>query len=171
MTARIPVFYDRELKPEWIDYALEQFVQSSNAQDMKQTLRQRLSNEIECATSLRKIISQLEQTVGYRSQLSREKLIEIYSGMSKVPSIERNPMRIRILIDSNKFIADCLSAIQKIHRLGVDGIEAKELYERIEAIYGERGTIPRRIRYVLRTLANMGILEKKDRKWFVITDI
>lgn len=171
MTARIPVFYDRELKPEWIDYALEQFVQSSDAQELKQALRQRLSHEITCATSLRKVISQLEQTVGYRSQLSREQLLKAYDEMSKVPSDQRNTMRVKLLVKSNKFVADCLSAIKKLHRLGVDGIESNQLYERLGSLYGERGTIPRRVRYVLKTLANLGVLENREKKWFVIAEV
>jgi len=171
MTARIPVFYDRELKPEWIDYALERFVQSSDAGELRQVLRKHLSSEISCATSLRKVVSQLEQTAGYRSALPGEQLVSIHEQMSKLPPDQRGALRLKLLIESNKFVADCVAAIQKLHRLGVDGIESRQMYERLTALYGERGTIPRRVRYVLRTLANMGVLENRDKKWFVVGEI
>lgn len=168
MTARIPVFYDRELRPEWIDYALERFVESSDALEFRQQLRRHLSPQITCATSLRKVISQLDQTVGYRSQLSREQLVRMYEAMSALPPSDRAPRRLQLLVKSNRFVADCVSAIRKLHRVGVDGIESKHLYERLGAIYGERGTVPRRVRYVLRTLANLGMLENRDKRWFVV---
>jgi len=171
MTARIPVFYDRELKPEWIDYALERFVQSSDAAELKQVLHKRLSSEIACATSLRKVISQLEQTVGYRSALSRDQLLKTYAEMSKLPPDQRGALRLKLLVKSNKFVADCVAAIKKLHRVGVDGIESQQMYERLTALYGERGTIPRRVRYVLRTLANLGVLENRDKKWFVVGEL
>lgn len=171
MIARIPVFYDRELKPEWIDYALEHFVQSGDAAGLRATLRERLAPEIPCATSLRKVISQLEQTVGYRSPLSREQLLKAHAEMSKLPPDHRSAIRLRLLVKSNKFVADCVAAIRKLHRIGVDGIESKQMYDRLTALYGERGTIPRRVRYVLKTLANLGILENRDKKWFVIGEL
>lgn len=171
MTARIPVCYYGELKPEWIDYTLEQFARSTDAEGLKSALRQRLSSEISGATYLRKIVSQLEQTAGYKSQLSREQLLKFYEEMSHLPPDQRNPVRLRLLVKSSKFVADCLSAIRKLHRLGVDGVECKQLYERLESLYGVRGTIPRRVRYVLKTLANLGVLENREKKWFVIVEV
>lgn len=171
MTARIPVFYDRELKPEWIDYALECFVHSQDAAGLRAALRERLAPEIPCATSLRKVISQLEQTVGYRSPLSREQLLKAYGEMSKLPPDHRGTIRLRLLVKSNRFVADCVAAIRKLHMVGVDGVESHQMYDRLTALYGERGTVPRRVRYVLRTLANLGVLDNRNKKWFVVGEL
>lgn len=168
MNARIPVMYDRALKPEWIDYALEQYINAPDEHTLSKILRDYLEIEITTATSLRKTISQLQHCVGFLSPLPKEKLLLAYDQMKKLAPSQRKEIRFKLLVETTPFIADVVGAIRKITALGVEGIEVKQLYERLIERYGERGTIPRRVRYVLKTLANMGIIENKNKKWYII---
>jgi hypothetical protein len=169
MKERIPVMYDRELKPEWIDYALEQSLQVSDEDALAQALRAYLREQITSPTSLRKVISQLQQAVGFRSPLSRDQLHAYYDEMSRLAPDQRIALRFRLLVESTPFVAEVVQAIRKLHVVGEKEVGASQLYDRLIAKYGDRGTIPRRVRYVLRTLMNLGVMEHRDKKW-LITD-
>lgn len=170
MKERIPVMYDRELKPEWIDHALEQSLQASDEETLSQTLRAYLREQITSPTSLRKVISQLQQAVGFRSPLSREQLQAYYDEMSGLAPDQRLAIRFRLLVESTPFVAEVVQAIRKLQVVGAKEVSASQLYERIIAKYGDRGTIPRRVRYVLRTLENIGYLEHRGMKWRMTED-
>lgn len=43
MNSRIPICYDRVLRPEWLDYALEQSVKLAEEQELTRILRTHLS--------------------------------------------------------------------------------------------------------------------------------
>ncbi|OPZ85099.1 MAG: hypothetical protein BWY76_01556 [bacterium ADurb.Bin429] len=170
MKERIPVMYDRELKPEWIDYALQQSLQLRDEVALTQTLREYLREQIASPTSLRKVISQLQQAVGFRSPLSRKQLQAYYDEMSSVAPDQRISVRFRLLVESTPFVAEVVQAIRKLHVVGEKEVSASQLYDRLIAKYGDRGTIPRRVRYVLRTLVNLGVMEHREKKWLIADD-
>jgi hypothetical protein len=162
---RIPVLFDRELKPHWLDYALERFIESASHDEMNELLREYLSAEISSPTSLRKTVRQLDRTVGYLSPIPAAELHAAYDKMRHLPADRRLPVRLALLAAANPFVADCVKAIEKLDRLGTAGIAATQLYDRLASVYGDRGTVPRRVRYVLRTLAHFGYLENRERRW------
>jgi len=167
MKERIPIMYDRELQPEWIDYALEESLLISDKDTLTQTLRAHLCEQIPSPTSLRKVISQLQLVVGARSSLSRVQLQSYYGEMSRLAPDQRMAVRFNLLVESTPFVAEVVQAIRKLHVVGVKEVSACQLYERMVAKYGDRGTIPRRVRYVLRTLVNFGIMKNQHKKWLV----
>jgi len=167
MKERIPVMYDRELKSEWIDYALEQSLQVNDEVALTQTLRAYLQEQITSSTSLRKVISQLQQSVGLRSPLSRAQLQAYYDEMSRLAPDQRMTLRFRLLVESTPFVAEVVQAIRKLHAVGAKEVSASQLYTRVIAKYGDRGTIPRRVRYVLRTLMNLGVMEHREKMWSI----
>ena len=167
MNEKIPIHFGAVLKPEWIDYALEQFVNSKDEKELSVILSNYLEVEISSATTMRKTLKQLQRTVGYLSVISKEKLSICYNEMVKLSPSQRNEYRFILLVESNPFLKDVVLVINKLSDLGIDGIGASDLYMRIISKYGDRGSIPRRVRCVLQTLLNFMVLENKNRKWYV----
>lgn len=167
MNQRIPILYDRELRPEWIDFALEQFVVSPDAGSHHRVLQEYLAPQINSPTSLRKTVSQLERCVGHKAVHDRRHLESVYRAMRELAPRQRRELRLQLLEGSNAFVADCLRALRKLQAVSAKGVEPRILYERLIAQYGDRGTVPRRVRYVLRTLANLGVVEASDGRWTI----
>ncbi len=167
MNERIPVLYDMALRPEWIDFALEQYVKCGDEDTHRQILRDYLSTQIKGKEAVVKTASQLQRNVGYRSAIPRDRLATLYARMCTLSPEDRLAVRLQILVESTPFFADCVAALRKLHLLGVTSIGVRQLEERIAAKYGERETVSRRVRYVLQTLALLGVVENKDQKWWV----
>jgi hypothetical protein len=104
---------------------------------------------------------------GYRSPFTQERLESLYTRMCALSPEDRLGVRLQILTESTPFFADCVAALRKLHLLGINGIGARQLEERVAAKYGERETVSRRVRYVLQTLALLGAVENREKKWFV----
>ena len=166
--AKIPVMFDRVLRPEWLDYALDQYSLTSEKKELDERLKVYLSEEITSPTSLRKTISQLQRTVGYLSAISREELMMAHAQMNEMAPSQRTQMRIDLLVKANPFVADCVHAMQKLALIGKKEIVATELYDRLSERYGDRGTIPRRVRYVFSTLQYFGVIENRRGTWILV---
>src|SRR5438067_839510 len=110
---------------------------------------------------------QLQRTVGFKSSLSRERRAAFYCRMSEVAPDQRASLRLQLLAESTPFVDDCLTAMKKLVLLGVMGVEMKHIYERLVAKYGDRSMVYRRVRYVLQTLALLGIVEYREKRWFL----
>ncbi|MCM1566953.1 MAG: hypothetical protein NC238_13660 [Dehalobacter sp.] len=162
---KIPVMFDRMMRPEWLDYALSKYVSSSNKVELDNHLRDYLSNEIKTPTSLRKTVSQLQRTVGFLSGISHENLVAAHEQMKKMVPTERDQLRFELLQLSTPFVADCVNVFRKLSLIGVKTVSATDLYAQLSAQYGERGTIPRRVRYVLSTLKLFGFVTNEKGKW------
>ena len=165
MNERIPILYDMKLRPEWIDFALEQYIKCDDEAAHRKTLRDYLATQIQGKEAAIKTASQLQRNVGYRSLIPRERLEQFYAQMSTLSSENRAAIRLQILVESTPFFADCVSELKKLLLLGVNGIGARQLEERMNAKYGERETVTRRVHYVLQTLALLGIVENRDQRW------
>lgn len=165
MSGRIPIMFDRALRPEWIDFALEQFLTSNSEAELRVVLRDFLRPLVNDPVTLQKTALQLQRTVGFRSSLSRTYLEASYDELAELKPENRTPVRLEILICSNQFFADCVTTLKKLKASGNDYAELKHLYERMVAIYGDRGMVHRRVRYVLQTLANFGCVTNAKGKW------
>lgn len=166
--AKIPVMFDRVLRPEWLDYALDQYFLVTGKKELDERLRTYLAVEIDSPTSLRKTVSQLQRTVGYLSTISREELMVAHAQMNEMAPSQRTQMRIDLLVKANPFVADCVNALKKLALIGKNEVVATELYDRLAERYGDRGTIPRRVRYVFSTLQFFGVLENKRGTWVLV---
>ena len=167
MNERIPILYDMRLRPEWIDYALEQYLKCPDEETHRRILREYLSTQIQGKEAAIKTASQLQRNVGYRSPIPKERLESLYTKMCALAPENRLAVRLQILTESTPFFADCVAALRKLHLLGMNGIGARQLEERVAAKYGERETVSRRVRYVLQTLTMLGAIENKEKKWYV----
>lgn len=167
MTERIPILFDRAVRPEWLDYALAQYLISENEAALRDVLHDLIAQETESYYTIQKTALQLQRLVGFRSPISREQLSQAYEKMRNLSPDERKCTRIALMIKANPFFADCITTIKKLHEMGVEGISLQDLYPRLTSKYGDRGMVPRRVRYVLQTLALHEILENRKQKWYV----
>jgi hypothetical protein len=165
MSDRIPILFDRALRPEWIDFALEQYLVSESEAQLRMTLRKFMSSHVEGVFTQQKTALQLQRAVGYKSPLSRSDLESYYERLATLKPEDRNPLRLEILCRSNQFFADCVTTLRKLRASGTEYVELKHLYERLVAIYGDRGMVHRRVRYVLQTLASFGCVANAKSKW------
>lgn len=170
MNERVPVMFDRMLRPEWVDYALEQFLVSENEADLRRRLYKYLSSQVQGMYTVQKVARQLQRTVGFTSRIPRQELEQAYRRLSSMAPAERTALRLELLIKATPFIADCVSALRKLKVLAVHGVELGQLYERLVAKYGDRSMVYRRVRYVLQTLAMMGVVENRDHRWWIRQD-
>lgn len=170
MNERIPIMYDRALRPEWIDFALEQYLRAKDEDALRKVLYDYLRPQISSEQTLQKTVRQLQRTVGFKSSLSKERLEEIHRLMSAMAPDQRGALRVQVLAESTPFVNDCITAMKRLSVLGVKGVEVKDIYERLVAKYGDRSMVPRRVRYVLQTLALLGIVENRDKRWFLISE-
>ncbi len=170
MNVGIPIRYDMMLRPEWIDYALEQYFQQPDVSAHRKVVHTFLEGQIKGQRAAVKTAAQLLQNVGANSSISRDRLEAYYQQMSRLSPDERSLIRLCIMEESSPFFADCVIALRKLDTLGVKCVGVRQLYERITAKYGDRDTVYRRVRYVLTTLLHLGAVENRDKGWY-LTDV
>jgi hypothetical protein len=164
---RIPIMYDRALRPEWIDFALEQCLRAEDAITLRKVITEYLRPQIQGAETLEKTTRQLERTVGFKSSIPKVRLIEIYCKMSSLSPDQRAALRVTLLSEATPFVDDCLATMKRLALLGVKGVEIKHIYDRVSSKYGDRSMVYRGVRYVLQTLALLGIVENREKKWYL----
>ncbi len=167
MNERIPLLYNMVLRPEWIDYALEQWIKNPDEEEHRKCLREYLTGRIKGHEALMKTASQLQRNVGPRSRIPQERLRELYNQMEKLAPEERSESRLIILEESTPFFADVVAALRKLELVGVKEVPMRQLYERVSARYGDRVSVRRRLQYVLQTLAYLGVVERNGLTWRV----
>ena len=168
MNERIPILYDMKLRPEWIDFALEQYLKCPDEDVHRRVLREYLSTQMEGKEAAIKTASQLQRNVGYRSSIPKDRLEELYRRMSALAPEERTAIRLQILEESTPFFADCVAALRKLKLLGMECVSLSQMAERLTAKYGERETVHRRLLYVLKTLSLLGVIENRDNRWILL---
>lgn len=167
MSDRVPVMFDRSLKPEWIDFALEKFIHSTSEESLRAELRAWLKGKGFGEYTVNKTALQLQRTVGYRSSLSRRDLEEAYVSLRELAPGNREKLRLEVLLRSNDFVRNLFDTMKRAALNGADSVTAQQLYERLQADYGHRGMIPRRVRYALQTLEHFGAVEHVGKLWTV----
>ena len=137
----VPVIFDRMVRPEWVDYALEQFLVSENEADLRRRLHEYLSSQVQGVYTVQKVARQLQSTVGFTSQIPRQELEQTYRCLCSLAPSERTALRLELLIKATSFVADCMSALPNLRALGVHGVDLGQLYERLVAKYGDRSMV------------------------------
>lgn len=100
--------------------------------------------------------------------MNRDELIALYEKMRLLAPEQREEYRFKLLIETTPFIADVVDAFGKLALLGVKGVPVQQLYERLFSKYGDRGTIPARVRCALQTLVHFGAIQNRDKKWIPV---
>ena len=167
MSDRIPIRFDRALRPEWLDFALEQSVRLPDTTGQRQALREYLSSQIVGKEALDKTITQLQRIVGLTSPVTREQLCTFHARMSQLSPDERTSIRLSLLMQASPFFVDCVTAARKLGLLSSNGFTTSQFIERIVASYGDRAVVPRATQRVLQTLAYLGAITSKDRRWMI----
>lgn len=167
MSERVAVMFDRSLKPEWIDFALEKFIHSTSEESLRAELRAWLTGKGLGEYTVNKTALQLQRTVGYRSSLSRRELEEAYASLRELAPENRDKLRLEVLLRSNEFVRNLFETMKRAALNGADGVTVQQLYERLQADYGHRGMIPRRVRYALQTLVHFGVVDHVGKLWIV----
>ena len=167
MTDRIPIRYDRALRPEWIDFALGSSLGFDSHTDQRMALRNYLEGQVTGEDARRKTVDQLMRIVGPNSQLGQERRYMYHQQMGQLSPDQRTPIRLQLLLESSAFFNDCVSTIRKFALLSDNGMSLEQLYERMIAKYGDRSIVRRSVRNVLTTLLWLGAVENRDHRWFV----
>jgi hypothetical protein len=164
---RIPIIYNRALRPEWIDFALDSYLGTTDEAAFRNKLIEHLRPQILGVDALRKTAGLIQRIVGFKSTIPRARLSEIHCKMMALPPDERADLRLHLLLESSPFLKDCLESMKRLALLGVNGVEIQHIYDRLSSNYGDRSTVYRCVRYVLQTLAYFGAVENRDKKWFL----
>ena len=167
MTERIPILFDRAIRPEWLDFALVQYLSAEDEASLRGVLQELISQETDSYYTIQKTALQLQRLVGFRSPIPREQLAEAYEKMLGLAPDARTCLRLSLVVRANPFFADCVAALRRLMQMGVKGVTLQDLYPRLTSKYGDRGMVPRRVRYVLQTLALLGVLENRKQRWYV----
>lgn len=171
MRDRIPVMFDRALRPEWLDFALENSVHVPNQAALRQELREYLRPQIRGMEALNKTVTQLLRVIGPRSPVPREQLCAYHERMELLTPDQRASIRLSLVTEASPFFADCLTAMRRLAVLGTDGVTLQQMYERLTIKYGDRSTVLRQVRYVLQTMALLGVVRNSNHKWFLTNSL
>ncbi len=165
MSVYRPVMFDRPLRPEWVDHTLEQYMHSPSERALRILLREWLNTKGMGAYTAQKTALQLQRIAGFRSSLDRETLSKYHKAMSALAPDDRRSLRMELMLSTCPFFKDCVGVIQRMLLNGAQAVQMRDLYARVQDIYGYRGTIPRRVRSVMQTLAQFGYMEKTPKGW------
>lgn len=168
MNERIPLLFDRALRPEWIDYALEQWILNTDPTQHRLTLQNYLQGRLQGSEAIAKTVTQLQRCIGPQSVIPHERLRLFYEMMSGHASGDRSAIRLTLLEESNPFFSDCLNAFRKIDLLGQNGVTVAQLYDRLIALYGDRTTVKRSLQRALQTLGDLGLAQRRGGKWTLL---
>jgi hypothetical protein len=165
MNDRRPILFDRALKPEWLDYALAEYAQADDEVALREALRSHLATSVKAGYQLQKTTLQLQRVAGFRSSIPRDRLLAFLVELRQLPPDARASVRVRLLCESNPFVHDLVGVLLKLHDLGQKAVTLGQVTERMADQYGHRGMVPRRVRYVLQTLHNLGAVEHGPNRW------
>ena len=165
MPALPSVQFDRALRPEWLDRALAVRAETHDATEFRAALLGHLRAQVQGRWTLDKLVQQFQRMVGFRSPLPPQRLAEALRLLSEVDAAARAPVRLRLLLDSVPFLADCAQTIMRLADASGDAFTLAQLTERMQERYGHRGTIPRRVRNALQTFEAFGALRHRHGEW------
>lgn len=165
MSERIPLRFDRDLKPEWIDFSLAAYIQNPDEVAHREALRTYLGDQIAGQEALLKTITQLQRTAGPRSVVGKARLESFYAQMSALPPDERAALRLLLLEESIPFFCDTIQAMRRMKLLGMTAISTQQLYDHMMRQYGDRKNLRRCLRYILQTLSHMQLVQRGEGVW------
>ena len=164
------LLFDRALEPEWIDYALEQWIVNPDGDDHRRKLKTYLESRLQGPDAIRKSVNQLQRAIGPNSPIPPERLSLFYQTMSDLAPDARREIRLAILEESSVFFADCLNAFRRIALLG-GGVTSGQIIERIISKHGDRSAVRRSAERALQTLGDLGVAQRQGKIWILDSKI
>ena len=159
---------DRLIRLEWLDYALDLVLSGENPGEIKQELEARLSERFhnspattrgtlsKTVTILMKVWARTPERVeGLRT--SSIKLL------TRWPKTNRLPFHWGMMAAVYPFWASVSSQVGRLIRLQ-GSVAASQVQRRLCEIYGERETVSRRVRYVLRAFVDWRVMSETKSK-------
>jgi hypothetical protein len=165
MTGHLPLRFDGVLRPEWVDFAVVSTANCATEQAFLQQLRAHLAPHIAGRVALAKSVTLLQQTVGYRSPLGRERIVAAANEMTALSPELRTALRLRLLLAASPFFADCAGVLVRFAAASDQPMTFGDILERIERRYGQRGSVRRRVHYVLHSMLHLGAAVHGARGW------
>lgn len=160
--------YNRTVKLRWLDETIELLLAGESEAAISDTLRQRLGNQLSVGSqavrgSREKTITLLLKTwvrvprriEGLRDDATRE--------LGHVRRSERLPFHWGMTMAAYPFWRVVADVTGRLLRLQASAT-AREVQRRVRELYGERETVSRSARYVLRAFADWGVVVETDTK-------
>lgn len=162
---QIPIKFDRPVRPEWIDFALETLCRSDfDAAHTRRILREHLQGQIEGKEALTKTITQIMRIVGTDGDWTPAQLLDFRAQMSEMAPDERTSFRLRLL-RANPFFNEFCAILFRLCGLGTAQMPMRTVRHRMNALYGDRPIVRRSLFSAFRTLQWMEIVEPVEREW------
>lgn len=164
---QIPIKFDRSLRPEWIDFALESLCSSDfDTKRTRDALRKHLEGQVDGRVALSKTITQIMRVVGPDAPWSQEELVTFRKEMDGLASSERTTIHLRLL-RAIPFFNEFCATLSRFAELGTTRMPLAPVRDRINALYGERPIIRQSLFCAFRTLQAMDIVEREGQEWKV----
>jgi hypothetical protein len=164
MTVRA-VQFDRALRPEWLDRALAVRAETQDGQTFRNTFMAHLEGQVRGPSTRARLAQQFQRMVGHRSRLPATRLSAALEVIKREPEPVRERERLRLLLESTPFLADCARVIERLAAASGDTFTLAQLTARMEERYGHRKSIPPTVRHALQTLEAFGGLAHQPGRW------
>jgi hypothetical protein len=164
---QIPIKFDRFVRPEWIDFALETLCSTDfDANKTRQALRNHLDGQVEGKVALSKTITQIMRIVGTSGAWTQTELRDFREQMSKLAPSQRTELHLRLL-RANPFFNEFCATLSRLAELGTTQMSLGPVKQRMDALYGDRPIVRQSLFSGFRTLQWMGVVEQVGREWKV----
>lgn len=171
MNAKVPLRFDGALRPEWIDFALTVLPTCETERHFRSAARQHLAPQIGGAEALTKSVTLLNQLFGFRSPISRAELHVVAGQLAALQPGNRAVLRLSVLLRASHFVQEVAGILVRFGAASEAPLPFGDVLIRAERKFGERGSIRRRIKYVLQTLRQCGGVAKIGAGWRASDDL
>ncbi len=176
MGQRITIGFSQLIKPAWLDMTVQQKLEGHSPKLIRAKLDQFLSDQISVGSTAKGNTRQKTVSILSKMWLNVPKPIESFRNDGLI-LFKRMPKNTQIAVywgmamASYPFFATSAEIVGRLLRLQNE-ISTAQLQKRITEKMGERETIKRAVRQLIRTWVEWGILKPTDKKGqFVATDV
>lgn len=165
---QIPIKFDRSVRPEWIDFALETLCATNF--DLVQTrlsVREQLTGQVKGPAALSKTVTQIMRVVGMGAPWTQEELLRFREQMAQLAPSQRTEFHLRLL-RANPFFDEFCATLSRLADLGTTQMPMGPVKQRIDALFGDRPIVRRSLFFAFQTLQWLGVVEQVDREWKVV---
>ena len=178
--------FDRFVKLDWADYALDLAIQGHSSKDASPKLKAWLGTQLYGDVSIRKTSDLLRRLWIDQNPENENMIMQALKLAVEINHNERVFLHYGMAMIKFDFFLDTVSIIGKMLKLQED-IRTHEIVDRIQEKYGNSGTVPRAVARLLQTLEdwklilsnkrvaciNKGIMKPKSAgviNWLIIAD-
>ena len=163
MDKQVRIGFDRFIKLEWADFALDLIIKSEDESQNYQALKEYLGKEISGKESARKTANQLRSLWLNETDACQELRNLAINHLAEHYTPETSVYHFGMAINVFPIFLETCRKIGVLNK--VQGYLPKEvLISRIGESFGNPSSIPRIVNRVIQTLKNWGFLEEMDKK-------